>query len=416
MLLMTIIVISSMLAYIPTASGGRKSALDFAEVEILLSDELNIESIRALPRAPGSDLEVLDRPSRVIVQLPATEVEALADRGADIAVLRRFILVEGSAGEAGSLDDPGITDCGCSGINRYGENYFDCVIPDDYTWICSPIPITEAPIWARVTCIEVEYYILFTFEQYLIVELTDEDETCWHRLWDHQSGAGGFIHENECTTTCNGARVNQEWYLCAVNDVGFGHGYIDWWWIKVYYGPPGNDDCTDAIPVTEGVPYAGTTYNATGTDQSSCGFNDTRDVWHSYTPATTHPVKISLAGSDFDTTLAVFASCGGTELACNDDAGTPQSEIEMDVTAPKTYFIRVAGHDGTAGNYTLTVTNPCVLAPDFDHNCDVDFKDLRELVLYWLQNEPSVNLAPPNSIIDFLDYAVLANYWGSYQP
>lgn len=305
----------------------------------------------------------------------------------------------------------------CSGINIYGENGYDADIPDDGTWVCSGIPIVDAPVGALVTCIEVEYYISFTFEQYLIVELKNESGTCSHRLWDHEVGGGGFIWETECATECNGKAVNQQWRLCARNDGGFGHGYIDWWTIRVYYGPPTNDSCANAIPVTEGVPYAAGTYNATGVDVTSCGLNDTRDVWHSYTPASTHPVTMSLAGSDFDTTLAVFASCGGTELACNDDSGgTPQSEIEMVLTTPKTYYIRVAGYDGTTGNYVLTVTNPCNLAPDFDHDCDVDFKDLRKLALYWLDNEPSVNLATPNNIIDLCDFAVLADHWGTYVP
>lgn len=32
-------------------------------------------------------------------------------------------------------------------------------------------------------------------------------------------------------------------------------------------------------------------------------------------------------------------------------------------------------------------------------------------MLYWLKNEPSVNIAAPDDIIDFSDFAVLAEYW-----
>lgn len=51
------------------------------------------------------------------------------------------------------------------------------------------------------------------------------------------------------------------------------------------------------------------------------------------------------------------------------------------------------------------------VAADFDKDCDVDFEDLTKLVLYWLENEPSVNIAAPDEIIDFADYAVLAESW-----
>ena len=323
------------------------------------------------------------------------------------------------ADNAHSLDTDATADVTCSGVYVQGYNGFDAQILDGGTWAYRGIDLSGVPVpeYATVKCIEVEYLIIFSPEWNLVVELTDEDGTCIHRLWDHEGEGEGYILETESFTTCNGQFVKQKWWLRAKNDIGWGGGYIDEWTIKVYYGPPDNDDCPDAIPVTKAVPYEASTYNATGVDETSCGYEDTRDVWHSYTPDTTHPARISLAGSDFDTTLAVFASCAGAQLACNDNfGGTLQSQIEMDLTAETPYIIRVAGYNGAIGTYVLTVTNPCTLAPDFDHDCDVDLKDLREVALYWLQNQPSVNLAPLDNIIDFYDFAVLADQWGSYQP
>ena len=52
--------------------------------------------------------------------------------------------------------------------------------------------------------------------------------------------------------------------------------------------------------------------------------------------------------------------------------------------------------------------------PDFDHDGDVDFDDLAELLSYWLKNEPSVDIAPqPNrdGIINLKDFAVFATHW-----
>jgi hypothetical protein len=110
-------------------------------------------------------------------------------------------------------------------------------------------------------------------------------------------------------------------------------------------------DVNDAIVVNIGEEYSGSTVGATCTDESSCGYNDKYAVWHSYTPQSDQTVTISLCGSAFDTTLAVFDACEGTELACNDD----YCGLQIDLTAGQTYLIRVAGYDGQMGNYTLTI-------------------------------------------------------------
>ncbi len=111
----------------------------------------------------------------------------------------------------------------------------------------------------------------------------------------------------------------------------------------------------DAIVVNVGEQYYGSTIGATSTSESSCGYNDKYAVWHSYTPRSNKTVIISLCGSTFDTTLAVFDSCGGIELACNDNYCDLQSELTIDLIAGQTYLIRVAGYDGQTGDYTLTI-------------------------------------------------------------
>ncbi len=119
---------------------------------------------------------------------------------------------------------------------------------------------------------------------------------------------------------------------------------------------PDHDECGAGICVADGVPLAGSSAFATGTDITSCASGDTLDVWHDYVPTVSGSVTISTAGSSFDTTLAAFDACGGTELACNDDTGDLTSEITITVTAGLTYRIRVSGYGGGSGNYILTVT------------------------------------------------------------
>ncbi len=98
----------------------------------------------------------------------------------------------------------------------------------------------------------------------------------------------------------------------------------------------------------------GSTVNATGSGITSCGdAGDVVDVWYTYGPDFTADVTITVDGSGFDTSLAIFDGCGGSELDCNDDQ---PSSITMTMTAGVTYWIRVAGLNGTTGSYSLNVT------------------------------------------------------------
>jgi len=141
-----------------------------------------------------------------------------------------------------------------------------------------------------------------------------------------------------------------------------------------------NDVCGDAIDITDTIIdggthtgiYLGTSSGATGIKMCNCGEGtdtlwDYNDVWHSYTPPSDEVVDISLCGSSFDTTLAVYDSCGGTELICNDQWCDSQSLVTMDLTGGITYLIRIAGYFYTTGDYTLTIQD--APAPPVNNTC-----------------------------------------------
>lgn len=147
--------------------------------------------------------------------------------------------------------------------------------------------------------------------------------------------------------------------------------------------PPPNDLCPDAIMLTTGVEYIGTNVGAGGADITlNCAFNDTKDVWHRWTADCTGDAVITLCTPALglnDTTLAVFDACGGEMLGCNDDGclATPKSLIapelfnaQVPVIQGKTYFIRVAGYNGSSGQYRITVL-PCAGACCDDFGCTV---------------------------------------------
>ncbi len=166
-------------------------------------------------------------------------------------------------------------------------------------------------------------------------------------------------------------------------------------WVRISTSePPIHDECANAIGVQSNEPYNGSTARATGTDTSSCSYNDTKDVWHSFTPKYNYEYTISLCGSTFDTTLSVFDDCNGTELACNDDTepGVCPSKWQSQLTIPllkgTTYFIRIAGYDGATGDYVLTITGPRCLKEipgDANNDCKIDFLDFAIMALHWLE-------------------------------
>ena len=132
--------------------------------------------------------------------------------------------------------------------------------------------------------------------------------------------------------------------------------------------PEYNDDCENAISLVDGIPFEGNTDDATETMiggyplTSSCCYLDELDVWHSYTPTQDcDNVAITLCDSQLEnTSLSVYDSCGGTELACNDDSdqcgiGSLKSYLTMPMQAGVTYYIRVAGFNRTTGAYTIKV-------------------------------------------------------------
>ncbi len=344
----------------PVRDAVEQVGTTYLEVEVRVDKQFTLDYLKGLPTAPASAPKVLEKPTRAVLQLPAEQVAALIKKGADIRIIRKFILVDGSTELAagGSKPNPKTN---TKDLDCYGENQDWVYIPDYDGWVYSAIPISCAP-GATVTSIDVHYEISHTYVSDLVVDLTDEDGDygCPYRLFEHDHG-GSYLDETVYgLTVCNGRPVNQWWYLWALDEVPGDDGYITYWWIKVYYEggctPPANDECGNAIAVSKDVPYFGSTDCATGTDVTSCGDNDWADVWHSFTPASTGEYTVSLCGSSFDTTLAVFDNCGGTELVCNDDFCGLQSEVEVPLTAGHTYLIRVSGYNGATGDYTLLVT------------------------------------------------------------
>lgn len=135
---------------------------------------------------------------------------------------------------------------------------------------------------------------------------------------------------------------------------------------------PVNDDCANAEAIGDvtNLPYS--TLFATADGPLGC--QQAPNVWYLYTASCTGNAVFSLCGSTYDTKMTVYdgASCTGTELACNDDFCSLQSEVVVPVIAGQQYLVEVGGYVSTSTGPALgdgVLTTYCYTPPPND-NCE----------------------------------------------
>ncbi|MFO0830350.1 MAG: hypothetical protein U0637_00775 [Phycisphaerales bacterium] len=126
---------------------------------------------------------------------------------------------------------------------------------------------------------------------------------------------------------------------------------------------PANDLCANAIALNVGIPVAFDNSCAGTEGASSCGFGGdpgANDIWYTFTAPAAGPYRIDTCQSNgLDTQLGAYDSCGGSEVACNDDACGLSSAITVNAAAAGQMFvIRLAGWGGTQGQGIINVTVP----------------------------------------------------------
>ena len=135
-------------------------------------------------------------------------------------------------------------------------------------------------------------------------------------------------------------------------------------------------------------------------------------MWHSFTAPISGRYTFSLNGSTYDTALALFIPCGGTEKARNDNYYPRNiSRVIVDLIGGLTYYIRVSGYNGDTGDYTLTVT----LAADISKDNKVNLVDYALLADLWLQYAASdTDIAPTDDgdyVTNMLDVDIFVENW-----
>ncbi len=150
-----------------------------------------------------------------------------------------------------------------------------------------------------------------------------------------------------------------------------GSGANDYWAQVTFVAGPGctggppNNCCENATPVGAGTfPFDNT--GATTDGFLSCGAAGS-DVWYDFLAPTTDTYLVSTCNqTGLDTVLAVFDSCGGTQLVCLDDFCGFQTQISFSATAGTHYRVAVAGFAGLQGSGTVTISAqvPCAFTPN----------------------------------------------------
>jgi len=148
----------------------------------------------------------------------------------------------------------------------------------------------------------------------------------------------------------------------------------------VCYAQPANDLCTDAITVTHGNTYAGTTINSTFDNVGFCGTALTAGgVWYVFTDISGGPGMLNLStcnDANYDTKISVYAN-NCSNLICvggsDDAAGCAgfTTDLTVNTSANSTYYILVHGFGTATGNFNLTVTFTGASVPPII-NCPID--------------------------------------------
>jgi hypothetical protein len=124
--------------------------------------------------------------------------------------------------------------------------------------------------------------------------------------------------------------------------------------------PPGNDQCSGAIPILPGVTVEQSTSNATSSGDPTNSCHAGSGVWFVFKSHTNATALISTCESAFSTDLQVFGgscesiatlarSCGTASLCSQPN----RASLKLNVTNSGEYFILASGTDGAAGNLKI---------------------------------------------------------------
>jgi len=200
---------------------------------------------------------------------------------------------------------------------------------------------------------------------------------------------------------------------------------------NTFFPPPANDDCVDALVVSNGLFEFDTRGASTdGSLHIACNMNGFADVgpdiWYLYTATCTDDLIISTCGAaDFDTRIAVYDTIECTPgfsdapIVCADNSGGcagDTTEVVLAVTEGEQFLIRVGGNNsgsGDTGTGTLTIQcgEPCV--GDANGDSSVNLSDLLDVLSNWGTDGSGGGDANGDGAVNLTDLLDVLSNWGN---
>ncbi len=139
-------------------------------------------------------------------------------------------------------------------------------------------------------------------------------------------------------------------------------------------GSPANDACASAVSLgTVSTTTTTTGDNTCATpDKASTCHSPTRNVWYSFTvPASGGTYSVSVnSGTQVDPCITVYSgACGGLTTVVCTYGGISSASVNASCLAPGTYYINVDDDIGTAGTFSLTVTQTSSVSASANDAC-----------------------------------------------
>jgi hypothetical protein len=152
----------------------------------------------------------------------------------------------------------------------------------------------------------------------------------------------------------------------------FTAGFFD---LAIYSSPtiPTNDECSTAIPISNGVYTGMSNVNATNSTGFPSPLGGNSDVWFKYVAACTGNALFSTCGNGTlsDSRVRVFSgTCGSlSSLATVNETCGQQAAATVPVVAGTTYYVSVAGQGDNTVQGTFDLTVSCCPSPSNDLFC-----------------------------------------------
>jgi hypothetical protein len=169
--------------------------------------------------------------------------------------------------------------------------------------------------------------------------------------------------------TVTGLSPSTTYYLHVRTDCG--SSSYSFWSVYAFTTPPPNDPCNNAVDITNGQIYNGTTAGATQSEPACDATNPANDVWYSFTTGsiggsvtvtgiTTGVMDIVIQGYSGAcgtlTAMVPTASSNPTPVTCIDQAAGGTDFGTFTVSPYTTYYVRVYGYLSAQGSFTIQAT------------------------------------------------------------